>query len=64
MLTENQCQLIEQELTGGVEPRKVGAYLCLHMGLMLSEVCALRWGEIDLTEGAVEIRAVPGKSGT
>ena len=56
MLTESQCQLIEQELTGGVEPRKVGAYLCLHMGLMLSEVCALRWGEIDLTEGAVEIR--------
>ena len=56
MLTESQCQLIEQELTGAVEPRKVGAYLCLHMGLMLSEVCALRWGEIALTAGAVEIR--------
>ena len=62
MLTENQCQLIEQELTGSVEPRKVGAYLCLHMGLMLSEVCALRWGEIDLTEGAVEIRQMAVKT--
>ena len=64
MLTESQCQLIEQELTGSVEPRKVGAYLCLHMGLMLSEVCALRWGEIDLTEGAVEIRQMAVKSGS
>ena len=63
MLTERQCQLIEQELTGAVEPRKVGAYLCLHMGLMLSEVCALRWGEIDLTEGAVEIRSLQAEGG-
>ena len=42
MLTEHQCQLIEKELTEHPEPRKVGAYLCLNMGLMLSEVCALR----------------------
>ena len=42
MLTEQQCNLIERSLNEDVEPRKVAAYLCLHMGLMLSEVSALR----------------------
>ena len=42
MLTEQQCNLIERSLNEDVEPRKVAAYLCLHMGLMLSEVSTLR----------------------
>ena len=42
MLTEQQCELIEKGLNEAVEPRKVAAYLCLHMGLMLAEelLCA------------------------
>lgn len=64
MLTENQCQQIEHGLTESVEPRKVGAYLCLHMGLMLSEVCALRWGDIDLAAGTVDIRNMAVKAGS
>ena len=65
MLTEHQCQLIEKELTEHPEPRKLGAYLCLNMGLMLSEACALRWEDIDLAAGRVEIRhmAVKGREG-
>lgn len=65
MLTEHQCQLIEKELTEHPEPRKVGAYLCLNMGLMLSEVCALRLGDVDLISGWAEIRymAVKGREG-
>ncbi len=56
MLTEQQCELIEKGLNEAVEPRKVAAYLCLHMGLMLAEAAALRWGDIDLAQGTVTLR--------
>lgn len=47
MLTEQQCEKIEKGLTAQVEPRRVAAYLCLHMGLTLAEAAALRVGDID-----------------
>ena len=62
MLTERQCQLIEKELTEQPEPRKLGAYLCLNMGLMLSEVCALRLRDVDLASGKVNISSIAVKS--
>lgn len=49
MLSEQQCKLIEKGLSEDVEPRKVAAYLCLHMGLALAEICALRRSDIDLS---------------
>lgn len=61
MLTEQQCYLIERSLNEDVEPRKVAAYLCLHMGLMLSEVSALRWRDIDLDAGTVSIAHIIGR---
>lgn len=57
MLTEAQCAIIENALTSAVEPRKVAAYLCLHMGLMLSEVAALRLEDIDLRGGTVAVNS-------
>lgn len=62
MLTERQCQQIEQELKEHPEPRKVGAYLCLNMGLMLSEVCALRLKDMDLSSGRVDIGSIAVKA--
>ena len=62
MLTELQCRSIEKELTERPEPRKVGAYLCLNMGLMLSEVCALRLKDIDLGCARVDICRIAVKS--
>ena len=62
MLTERQCQLIERELTERPEPRKVGAYLCLNMGLMLSEVCALRLRDLDMALGKVNIASIAVKT--
>ena len=47
MLTDAQCHLIDQHLMEDVEPRKVAAFLCLHMGLLLGEVTALRRQDID-----------------
>ena len=48
MLTDKQCSIINRHLTENVEPRKVAAYLCLNMGLLLGEVTALRRQDIDI----------------
>ncbi len=63
MLSEQQCELIETALTEDVEPRKVAAYLCLHMGLTLAEVAALRWEDIDREQEFLSIRNSIGRPG-
>lgn len=62
MLSEQQCKLIEKGLSEDVEPRKVAAYLCLHMGLTLAEICALRRSDIDLSSGTLAINHVFARS--
>lgn len=62
MLTEEQCRMIENSLTTESEPRKVAAYLCLHMGLMLSEVAALRLRDVDIRNGTVDVRLLAARS--
>ena len=44
-----------------VEPRKAAAYLCLHMGLMLAEVAALRREDIDFAASAIVLRNIIGR---
>lgn len=56
MLTEQQSTLIEQALIEDVEPRKLAAYLCLHMGLSSSEAAGLRLGDVDLGERLLTVR--------
>lgn len=63
MLTEMQCATIEQCLCSDLEPRKAAAYLCLHMGLMLSEVAALRVRDFDPAFAVADIRYTASKSG-
>lgn len=53
MLTEGQCKKLEWALTEQVEPRKVAAYLCLHMGLTVAEASALRVS--DLSSSCAEL---------
>jgi acetyltransferase-like isoleucine patch superfamily enzyme len=56
MLTEGQCMIIEKALTEAVEPRKIAAYLCLHMGLTVAEATALRLRDFDFETGTLTIR--------
>lgn len=62
MLSEQQCKLVETGLTEDVEPRKVAAYLCLHVGFTLSEVTGLKWKDIDLDAGVVTLCSVVSSS--
>lgn len=63
MLTEQQCKFIETALTENVEPRKVAAYLCLHMGLTVAELTALRWQDIDLDARVLTLRSAVSAAG-
>jgi len=56
MLTESQCMIIEKALTEDVEPRKLAAYLCLHMGLTVAEATALRLRDLNFDTGMLTIR--------
>ena len=62
IFSEEQCKLIETELTIAVEPRKIAAYLCLHMGLMLGEVAALRWSDFDFNNNLLTLRYIQNSS--
>lgn len=56
MLNESQCAIIEKALTEDVEPRKLAAYLCLHMGLAVGEATALLISDLDTVSGTLTIR--------
>lgn len=61
MLSEKQCSLIEKALTEDAETRKVAAYLCLHMGLTIAEITALRFEDIDLDAGNIVLHNIIGQ---
>jgi UDP-3-O-[3-hydroxymyristoyl] glucosamine N-acyltransferase len=48
--------IVEKALTEDIEPRKLAAYLCLHMGLTVAEATALRLRELDFDTGTLTIR--------
>ncbi len=62
MLTESQCAKIEKALTEDVEPRKLAAYLCLHMGLTVAEASALRVGDIDFEANTLAVKRLLSKA--
>jgi len=47
MLSDSQCLVLEKALTENVEPRKLAAYICLHMGLTVAEASAVCIKDID-----------------
>lgn len=62
LLTESQCMKIEKALNEDVEPRKLAAYLCLHMGLTVAEATALRLRDLDLETGILQIKNTLSRS--
>ncbi|OQB25792.1 MAG: putative acetyltransferase EpsM [Firmicutes bacterium ADurb.Bin182] len=56
MLSESQCMVLEKALTEDIEPRKLAAYLCLHMGLSVAEASAVKIKDIDFKAKTLTIR--------
>lgn len=54
--SDDEIVLIDECLFETHEKAAVGFYLCLHMGLSLSEIMALRYEDIDLESGVITIQ--------
>jgi len=53
--TKDQAKL-EQSLQREMDASKLGILLCLYTGLRIGEICALRWGDIDLSNRLIHVR--------
>ena len=52
---EEQLKL-RQHLCCEPDHEKLGVLICLYTGLRIGEICALRWGDVDLVGGVLHIR--------
>ena len=43
-------------LSSDSDPMVIGIVLCLHTGMRIGEVCALKWSDIDLTDNVLHIK--------
>lgn len=54
-LTDEEFYKLEHYLQSNVTPCNLGILLCMYTGMRIGEVCALRWGDINLRSGTVTI---------
>ena len=55
-LSPKEQAALEGVLRTEMDAPKLGILLCLYTGLRIGEVCALRWENIDLTNGLLQVR--------
>lgn len=54
-LSNEQFFQLKDNLLRRLDDTALGILLCMHIGLRIGEICALRWGDIDLTAGTVTV---------
>ena len=55
-LTQEGMQFVTAQLESmEPEPHVIASYLALHAGLRCAEACALRWRDIDFTQGTITV---------
>ena len=55
-LSEGEIEAIEKYMLDAPNPLKLGVLLCMHAGIRLGELSALRWGDISQEDGVIHIR--------
>ena len=55
ILTDDEIMALEKYLTTDIDTEKLGVLLTLYTGLRLGELCALKWENINLTDGYISI---------
>lgn len=55
ILTDTEFFQLEDTLRRHLDGQALGILLCMYTGLRIGEVCALRWGDIDLAAGMVTV---------
>ena len=54
-LSTKDQDALEQSLRHEMDLGKLGILLCLYTGLRIGEICALRWGDVDLSNRLIHI---------
>lgn len=57
ILSRSEQNLLEEYLLENMDPGNLGIMSSLYTGIRLGEVCALRWGSINQTDGLLDIHA-------
>lgn len=55
VFTPAEQALLTQHIYLNLTPKNVGLLFCMHTGLRIGELCALRWGDIDLEQRTVTV---------
>lgn len=56
IFTDEEQSKIESYCINNMDGYSFGVLLCLYTGLRIGELCALKWGDIDISEGVINIR--------
>ncbi len=64
VLTRSEQKKLWRYLRAHLSPCNLGILLCLTYGLRIGEICALRWGDIQLNEGVLSINRALGRHQT
>ena len=55
ILTKADQKKLMEYIEGHFTFLNLGIYICLHTGMRIGEVCAIRWADFDLTKGIVSV---------
>lgn len=56
VLSIHHQKLIMQHVANNFTFRNLGIYICLSTGMRIGEICALKWGDINLAAGTISVR--------
>ena len=56
VLFQDEQAALEKYLRNGMDECKLGVLLCLYTGLRIGELCALKWADIAMGDGALTVR--------
>lgn len=55
VLGKEEQAILVQHIYLNLTPKNLGIFFCMHTGLRIGELCALRWGDIDLENRTVTV---------
>ena len=55
VLSKDEQTSLEKHLCADIDASKLGVLICLYSGLRIGEVCALKWGDISLSENTLTV---------
>lgn len=55
VFTIRQQKILKDHLLNDLTPKNLGILICMQTGLRIGEICALKWKDIDLSQGLLSV---------